>query len=148
MKEKHPVRFIFFSPQKGKKHGEILCFAEKLFLPSEISIPSTMDGFSKAVLEPGFDHRVILILAASPGDLAQILPYRDLLVNHSVILILPDSKEDTMARALSLYPRYIDYIQNDLKDIYLVLEKMVKNIHRQIEGEKSSAHNLLRRKQI
>lgn len=136
MKEKQPIRFIFFSTQKGKKHGQILSFAEKLFLPSEISIHSKAKAFSEAVVEPGFDQRIILILAASSDDLAQILPFRDLLVNHPVILILPDSKKDTMARALSLYPRYIDYIQNDLKDVFPVLKKMVKKIHRQTEGEK------------
>jgi hypothetical protein len=136
MKEKYPFRFIFFSTQKGKKHEEILSFAEKLFLPSEISVHSKTSEFSKAVVEPGFDQRIILILAGSSDDLAQILPFRDLLVNHPVILILPDSKKDTMTRALSLYPRYIDYIQNDLKDVFLVLKKMVKKIHRQTEGEK------------
>src|SRR3989339_2124248 len=88
MKEKHPVRFIFFSTQKGKKHEEILSFAEKLFLPSEISIHSKAKEFSKAVVEPGFDQRIILILAGSSDDLAQILPFRDLLENRPVILIL------------------------------------------------------------
>ena len=136
MKEKHPFRFIFFSAHKGKKHVEILSFAEKLFLPSEISIHSKTKELSKAVVEPGFDHRIILILAASSGDLTQILPFRDLLVNHSVILILPDSKEDTMTLALSLYPRYIDYIRNDLTDVFLVLKKMIKKLHRQAEDEK------------
>jgi len=141
MKEKHPVRFIFFSTQKGKKHEEILSFAEKLFLPSEISIHSKAKEFSKAVVEPGFDQRIILILAGSSDDLAQILPFRDLLENRPVILILPNSETDTMTQALSLYPRYIDYIQNDLKDVFPVLKKMVKKIHRQTEGEKSPTHN-------
>ncbi len=136
MKEKQPIRFIFFSTQKGKKHEEILSFAEKLSLPSEIIIHSKAKEFSKAVVEPGFGHRIILILAASPGDLAQILPFQDLLVNHPVILILPNSETDTMTQALSLYPRYIDYIQNDLKDVFPVLKKMIKKIHRQTEGEK------------
>lgn len=136
MKEKHPVRFIFFSTQNGKKHEEILSFAEKFFLPSEISIHSKAEDFSKAVVEPGFDQRIILILAASSDDLAQILPFRDLLENRPVILILPNSETDTMTRALSLYPRYIDYIQNDLKDVFPVLKKMIKKIHKQTESEK------------
>ncbi len=136
MKEKYPVRFIFFSTQMGKKHEEILSFAERLFLPSEISIHSNANEFSKAVVEPGFDQRIILILAGSSDDLDQILPFRGLLENRPVILILPDSKKDTMTRALSLYPRYIDYIRNDLKAVFPVLKKMVKKIHKQTEGEK------------
>lgn len=131
MKKKYPVRFIFFSTEKGQKYTEILGFARELFLAGEISIHSEARGFSKAILEPGFDQRIILILAASAGDLTRILPFRELFENRSVILILPDSEKDTMDRALSLYPRYIDYIQNDSADIYLVLEKMVKKIHGQ-----------------
>jgi hypothetical protein len=44
-----------------------------------------------------------------------------------------------MTQALSLYPRYIDYIQNDPGDIYLVLEKMVKKIREQSAMEKMKA---------
>ncbi len=136
IKEKYPVRFIFFSAQKGKRYEEVLGFAKELFLPAQISIHSKPKAFSKALVEPGFDHRIILILAASPGDLTQILSLRNLLENHSVILILPDSEEDTMAQAVSLYPRYIDYIQNDLKDVCLVLKKMVEKLHGQTDEEK------------
>lgn len=136
MKEKHPVRFIFFSTQNGKKHKEILGFAKELFFAAEISILSGVEGLSKAIHEPGFDHQIILILAGSSHDLYKILPYRDLLEDRPVIVIVPDSEKDTMTRALSLYPRYIDYIQNDSKDVYLVLKKMVRKIRGQIDGEK------------
>lgn len=137
MKEKYPVRFIFFSRQKGKKHEQILGFAERLFLPSEISIHSKAKEFSKAVVEPGSDQQIILILAGSSSDLARILPFRDLLINRPVVLILPNSETDTMNRALSLYPRYIDYIQNDLKAVFPVLKKMVKKIYGQTVEEKT-----------
>ncbi len=136
MKENYPVRFIFFSTEKGQKHEEILGFARELFFPSEISIHSGLDGFAKAVLEPLFDHRVILIMVTSSDDLAGILLLRDLLEDRLVILILPDTKKDTMTRALSLYPRYIDYIQNDMTGLKLVLKKMVKKIRGQIKSEK------------
>nr|NJM00926.1 hypothetical protein [Desulfobacula sp.] len=138
MKEKPGIRFIFFSAQEGQQYEKILGFAKRLFLPAQISIHSKPKSFSKAVLEPGFDHRIILILAASPGDLARILSLRNLLENRSVILILPDSEEDTMTQALSLYPRYIDYVQNDLKDVYPVLKKMVEKLYGQTDEEKKS----------
>lgn len=138
MKKKHPVRFILFSTRKGQRFNEILSFAKGLFLADEISIHSEVNGFSDAIVEPGFDQRIILILAGSPGDLNRILPFRDLLENRSVILILPDSEKDTMDKALTLYPRYIDYVQNDPADIYLVLKKMVKKIHGLCGCEKKS----------
>ncbi len=139
MKEKHPVRFIFFSTQKSPRYKEILGFANQLFLAAEISIHSRVEGFSKAILEPGFDHQIILILAASSLDLARILPLRTVFESRPVIVILPGSEKDTMTQALSLYPRYIDYIQNDPGDIYLVLEKMVKKIREQSAMEKMKA---------
>ena len=147
MKEELRIRFIFFSTQKGQRYEEILEFAKELFLPAEISTPSSVEGFSKAVVEPGFDHRIILILLGSSKDLAQISPCRDLLENRPVVLILPNSEKKTMIRALSLYPRYIDYIQNNLKDVYLVLKKMVQKLRGRTDGEKSPTHNSIRRKQ-
>ncbi|MFA5903622.1 MAG: hypothetical protein WC836_06765 [Desulfobacula sp.] len=136
MKKKYPVRFVIFSTEKGQRYTDILDFARGLFLSDEISIHSEVIGFSKAIVEPGFAHRIILILAASSRDLYKILPYRDLLEDRHVILILPDSEKDTMTQALSLYPRYIDYIQNDPTDVFLVLKKMVQKIHGQTDTEK------------
>ena len=138
MKEKHPVRFIFFSTQNGQKHKEILGFANQLFLAAEISVLSRTDGLSKAIHEPGSDHQIIMILAGSSNDLYKILPYRDLFEDRPVIVILPDSEKDTMTRALSLYPRYIDYIQNDSTEVYQVLKKMVQKIRGQADGKKKS----------
>ncbi len=133
--------------EKSQRFQEILGFARELFQADEISIHSEAAGFSKAVVESGFDHRIILILAESSQDLCKILPYRNLLEDRSVILILPDSEKDTMTQALSLYPRYIDYIQNGLEDVYMVLKKMVQKIHGQTGCEKiSSKNNSIRRK--
>jgi len=131
MKNKIPVRFIFFSREKGQRYEEILGFARELFLAGEISIHSEVKGFTQAILEPGFDHRIILILAGSSKDLARILPFRELFEDRALILILPDSQKDTVDKALSLYPRYIDYVQNDPLDVSLVIKKMLKKIQGQ-----------------
>lgn len=149
MKKEYPVRFIFFSRRKGERFEEILGFAKKVFSVREISIHSEVKGLAEAIREPGLEPRIILILAASPDDLILILPYRDLFENQSVILILPDSEKSTMERALSLYPRYIDYIQNDPEGMFQVLKKMVKKLYGPADVKKNHSpnHNPSRRKQ-
>ena len=138
MKKKHLIRFIFFSVEKGERFNQILGFAKTLFPADEISIHSEVTGFSNAIVEPGFDQRITLILAGSSHDLTRILPFRDLFENRFVILILPDSEKETVDKALTLYPRYIDYVQNDPSGIYLVLKKLVQKIHGLPGSEKKS----------
>ncbi len=136
--KKLPIRFVFFSAGKGQRYQEMLGFAKNLFTAGEISIHSEVKGFSKAVVDPGFDHKIILILAESPRDLYKILPYRDILQDRLVILLLPDSEKDTMTQALSLYPRYIDYTQNGFTNVSLVLKKMIQKIRGQSDSGKKT----------
>lgn len=67
---------------------------------------------------------LVLLFIPDKNDLSDILAIRDLLIDLRIILILPDSDKDMRTMAYSLYPRFIHYSDNDLKDVVAVMKKM------------------------
>ena len=45
-----------------------------------------------------------------------------------IILVLPDRKKETLDQAYKLYPRYICEANNQYKELFLIVEKITKNI--------------------
>ena len=68
-------------------------------------------------------------MAANKKQLSDLLLIKEELRNLKIILILPDSKSDTISGGHELYPRFVSYIDSDFKEVGAVLEKMIKNKH-------------------
>ncbi|MCP4576919.1 MAG: hypothetical protein GY846_11610 [Deltaproteobacteria bacterium] len=71
-------------------------------------------------------QQIIVYLASLHRDLTLILSIREIMIDTSLILILPDRNPDTVRKGLSLYPRYQTFSDGDFKDVAAVLEKMLK----------------------
>jgi hypothetical protein len=140
-KKKHSIRLIFFSGDNEQIRKKILTVTEPLFPEDQINTHTTIDSFSSDLRKLDNYHRIILILTNTQKDLLSILFLKELLNNCNIILILPDTAKETMARACKLYPRYISYIQSDFKDVNFVLKKMIGNLQQKINGEKHDTNN-------
>jgi hypothetical protein len=69
----------------------------------------------------------VMILVADKKVLSRLLPVRQLLIHHRIILILSDGDEETLTQAHKLYPRFISYADSDFRDVSVVLTKMRGN---------------------
>jgi hypothetical protein len=120
-----------------KKATSVLCYAtgepgERLqrmiqdVVPRErLEIFRTFDGFSERLRKPMDDIPVVVILAASDGDLLTILSISHLLYDVRFILILPDREDPTVAIGHSLRPRFLSYTDSDFREVTAVLGKMI-----------------------
>lgn len=88
----------------------------------------TVDSLSRRLRRPKNCPTIAVILTASREDLIDILSIRDLLCDIRTILILPDRKEDTIAKGHIMRPRFLSYIDSDLGDVAIVLAKMLHQI--------------------
>jgi hypothetical protein len=107
--------------------GERLQRAIETLVPIErTEVSCTIDSLSCRLRQPKDDLTIAVLLAASRKDLADILSIHDLLCDIRIILILPDTEDDTVARGHTLQPRFLSYIDSDFTDVAAVLEKMVR----------------------
>lgn len=79
---------------------------------------------------------VAVLLVSTQRDLLDLKAVWSLFENVRTILILPDSKEETVAVAHTMRPRFISCGDRDLSDVVAVLEKMtgisIQNVGMQI----------------
>lgn len=72
--------------------------------------------------------QAILVLAPADGDdLAKLIAIRNLMMDRRIILILPDTQEETISGGHRLAPRYLSYRDGDFMDVAAVIGKMLKN---------------------
>ncbi len=135
--KKHSIELVFFSGKSKPLRAKALNIVEKLFSREQIRIYTNLESFSTGLLQPGYNHKIILILINTQKDLSGILGLKKLLNDRNIILLLPDTEKETMGQACKLYPRYTSDIQSNFKDVIPVLEKMITKIQETIKGEKN-----------
>lgn len=90
-----------------------------------IEVYRTIEGLSCRLSELSAHFDIIILLVSGGKDLKCLLSIRDLLIDHRIILVLPDSNSSNIACAHSFRPRYLSYAGGDFKDIALVLSRML-----------------------
>ena len=77
-----------------------------------------------------------VLLAASKGQLSELLSLRELLNDVRIILILPDRGRETISQGHLLRPRFLSYADGDLTDVIAVLSKMLERLNRNSKDER------------
>lgn len=67
---------------------------------------------------------VLILIPKQREQLDQLLKMKELLQDFRLILVLPDSAEETVTRGHLLMPRFLTFIDNDMDEIIHVLGRM------------------------
>ena len=104
---------------------------EGLAVNGKIEIYRSIDSLVQRLRKPTFDIDVFILIASNKKQLSEVLLIKERLRDIKIILILPDRESDSISRGHEVYPRFVSYIDSDLKDVGAVLEKMMKNKRRE-----------------
>lgn len=67
---------------------------------------------------------IVVLLAATREDLAELLSLKPLLEDTRVLIVLPDGRPETVRMAHVLTPRFLTYSDSDFSDLFAVIRKM------------------------
>jgi len=84
-----------------------------------------MNSLTRRLHQPRGMLRIAVLFAGTRKDLDDILSIQDLLRDLRKIIVLPDSKENTIGKGHALRPRYLTYADSDFEDLRAVLMKML-----------------------
>lgn len=93
----------------------------------EVEVVQTMDALSDRLQQPLNGLELAVLLSASQRHLIDFLGLRPLPDRLRIILVLPDTKPETISLGHSLQPRFVTYIHSDFQDVAAVLEKILKS---------------------
>ena len=121
------MNLILFIHQDASQQGETLqkkmdqCFGE-----DTIQTVHTVEALKHILKQPGgFDQKVYVLLAESPGRLQELFCLFDLLDGRRIVLVLPNDAQSTITMAHRFYPRFFTYINKAYDDLCAVLYKMM-----------------------
>lgn len=121
---------IFFSTSRGGSEERLLGIIETVVSKEDIRIYRTIGSLSRWLRQPRNDTDIVILLASSKVELhyLNLVSLRNLLSDMRIVVILPDSKPDTIAKGHILRPRFLSYCDGDFQDVAAVLSRMIENI--------------------
>ena len=99
---------------------------EKISLES-IGIFQTHESFNNRIRQGKTDIPAAVVFASNRQDLIKLQSIRELISDMRIIMILPDSDEESVKIGHSFYPRYISFTDSDFEDVAAVLLKIISN---------------------
>lgn len=126
------MKLLYYTPVL-EGVGQGLQMVIETMVPKEaVEICHTIDSLTQRLRQAKNDFFIFILLAASQKDLSDIFTIRQLLSDLRLILILPDTEEDTIAKGHLLRPRFLYpmpgnlYLDSDLAFVSAVLNQMLK----------------------
>ena len=121
---------IFFSTSCGEAEERLLGVIETVVKTTDVKTYRTVDSLSRRLCQPRNGDDIAILLASSKVELhyLNLISLRNLLSDMKIILILPDSNTDTVAKGHILRPRFLSYCDGDFQDVVAVLSRMIENM--------------------
>jgi hypothetical protein len=117
---------LIYYTNKNKHVGQRLQHVINIAIPKEpTQVTRSLQSLSRHLHIEAASLKAVVLLTASGKELFEILSIRDLLNDIKIILILPDSKRETVLEGHKLYPRFTTYLDSNFDDVAAVLTKLV-----------------------
>jgi hypothetical protein len=118
------VNILVYSTSRNEIGERLRKSIEKGVSADNVEFYQTIDSLSQRLHQPMHDLCVAVLLASTRGELTDILSIRDVLLGIRIVLILPDSKSDTISKGHSLAPRFLTYVDSDFEEVEAVVHKI------------------------
>ena len=118
---------IIYSAKNGEEGEKLLQTIETVVPEKEITICRTIDALSRALRQPWSCAEIAILLTSGIKEILDILSLHDFLWDMKIILILPDSGPDTIAKGHLLRPRFMSDCHSNFQEVAAVLKRMMEN---------------------
>jgi hypothetical protein len=122
------LHVIFYAAVKNRRETRILNQIEAVMPTESIMICRSTQELSRYLMRPLNEVLAVVLLVADKEDLAEILSLRDVLHETRVILLLPDSENETTVKAHRLRPRLLTFADDDSGAVAAVLGRIMRKV--------------------
>ena len=120
------MNVLFYLPLTSEIGSKIQGVVKMAKSMARTEIFRSIGDLSSGLCRPADGFTIAVIVTGTREDLANIISIRQLLSGISVILVLSDSHDETIAAGHKLYPRFLTFMDSNLMEVGAVLEKMIQ----------------------
>ncbi len=127
---------ILYAPDLSNEHANrLFCEVYSHYPASQIIHCDSIDFLEANLLHSfhtwNYSIRTIILFISTGEELMELIKLYEWLIRYKIILILPDSKQDTITQAHMLHPRFVSWIDSDFQDVVSVVKRMDEQIDTQ-----------------
>jgi hypothetical protein len=121
----HETEVLLYARETDAAGERLQHLIETRIPGKKIGLCRSMKALSHRLNGSGVNNTIVILIASGEEDFEKILDSCDLLADIRIIIILPDAREETIAKGHRLYPRFLSYRDGDFEDVVTVLENML-----------------------
>jgi hypothetical protein len=121
------MKLFLYAPVGREVRERVMGVLKTIVPEGSIQICWTIHNLCRSLQTPKQDLTITVVLAGSPKDLFELLPLRPVFRDVRIILVLPDTEEQTIAMAHRLRPRFLTYIDSNIAALGTVVSKMCED---------------------
>ena len=119
--------FICISPANNSTGYRIASSIKERFFDETVEVcmgtDDLLDGLKRPVTRPD----AVVLQSSTEEELRSIVLNREYLVDHFIILVVPDDRKSIVRLGRQLRPRYMTSEKEDLGNILAILQKHLEN---------------------
>lgn len=118
------MKLVVYLGKSEEKWLEIADNMPDMISPDSVDVHATLDGLSNRLRQYCRDRILAVIITATRTELMNVVLIRELLRDIPILLILPDRSQEAFSKGARLVPRYVSYLDSDVREICLVMERI------------------------
>ena len=120
------MKCLFYEKKPGVIAERIIRLMQPSPAENKIELYHTIKTLSQRLSRPIDGQAIMIFIAADRVDLLDIVLMHKLLFDIRVIIILPDSEDESVRIGYKLKPCFLTYANGDLDEVHKVLGKLLK----------------------
>lgn len=117
---------IYFNSNNEEKPDRLRYIFETDGLAGRVELCRSIKALSNRLSRVQLGQGIAVLLISTEAEFHMIYSIRNLLNDTRLILILPDRSSEIISAAYKLHPRFISFMDNDLREVSSILKKMIK----------------------
>jgi len=126
------INLFFYMPSAEIAAGQRLLNIIGSKVPDKmIIIHRTIHELIRRLRRLEAEPRIAIIFISCRDELGDVIAIADLLLDIPIILILPESNKEMVAKAHSLRPRFLAYSDSDVREVSTVLSRIIEKARKE-----------------
>jgi len=118
------MNIVYYCPVTDGKFRKLKRIIEIMFPVEKYKILYSLKNMEEHLRSSLADDFIIILQISSFTQLQEVTSLKELIINHRIILILPDDDPAAAALAHTLRPRLITYRDSDFLDVAEVITRL------------------------
>lgn len=118
------MNILLFADNKNEMGQKFISSIDSIVDRQKIEICETILSLAKRFRLPTYCLDAVVLIIEDENQFVQILTLKELLSEARLLLILPEDNERIVTEALTLFPSFISFLDQDWFGVREVLEKI------------------------